>query len=248
MARIRARNSAESQNETDLSGVMLGAADRAASARWVPALRAAAATEGSLEERLYEIERRYTRSLVGAGAAVGLGSAVPGAGVATFLGLSAAELAWTTTKSAELIMAVGAAHGLDDASLEERKNWILAVMVSGDGAAGQFAQLAGNAAGGGFGKGISGRWFNRANRYLTRRFVTRYASSRLANAAGKALPFGIGAAVGGAANYAVARTVVRQARLLFAEIQLTELAPPPPPALPPPPTMPPPPTTRPPTN
>ncbi len=212
------------QNANNAGGVMLSAASRAASTRWISALKSAADTQGEHYERVIQLERRYVRHLVGAGMAVGVGSAVPGAGVTTFLGLSAAELAWTTTRSAELIMAVGAVYGFTDAGVDERRNWILAVMADGDGAAVQFAQLAGNASRTSMSNRLKGRGLRWANSFLSKRFLARYGSSRALAAAGKALPFGIGAAMGGASNYAVARTVTRQARELFESIAPPPLA------------------------
>ncbi|MDP1792789.1 MAG: hypothetical protein Q8K63_01520, partial [Acidimicrobiales bacterium] len=58
----------------------------------------------------------------------------------------------------------------------------------------------------------------RVNGKLGRTIVTKYGTRRGAVALGRVLPFGIGAAIGGAANYGLIRVIGRQADAFFAQI------------------------------
>lgn len=58
----------------------------------------------------------------------------------------------------------------------------------------------------------------RLNRALGRTIVTKYGTRRGAIGFGRALPLGIGAVIGGTANYALVRAIGRQADSFFAQL------------------------------
>ncbi len=206
--------------ETGLGAVVLQAVEKAAVARWDRAKRVAAATSGTHEERIDMLRRRFVREAGTAGAAVGAAAAAPGAGIFTFVGTTAAELGWFTLRASDLILALGAVHGHVDASVEERRAWVLSVLAFGDSAHDDFAALAGA-----LGRGLGARagtsvptgMLALANRAMARIVLTRYGAKRGVLAFGRALPFGIGAVVGGTTNYALANQIARQAEDFFGQ-------------------------------
>lgn len=207
--------------ETGLGAAVLSAVDKAVVARWERALHVAAETDGSVEERIDQLQRRFVREAGGAGAAVGAAAAAPGAGLFTLVGTTAAELGWFTLRASDMILAVAAVHGHDDASVEERRAWVLSVLAFGDTAHDDFIALAG-AVGKGLGKRASASVptgvLAMANRAMAKALLTRYGTKRGVLALGRALPFGIGAVVGGTTNYALAKQIARQAEDFFDEL------------------------------
>ncbi len=201
-----------------LGDIMLGAVDRAVEARWPHAIQVAASATGDEAERVRTVTRAFAREMAAVGAVAGAAAAVPGAGAVTFAGTTAVELGWFTARSADLILSVAAVHGQTEASVEQRRAWILSVLAFGNGASGSFTKLAGE-----LGKGLGKRGtgaiptesLRAINRALGRTIVTKYGTKRGVVALGRALPLGIGAAVGGGANYAFARSIARQADTFF---------------------------------
>lgn len=201
--------------------IVLAAVDKAVQLRWEPALRNAASTTGTVQQRVAQLSRAFARELATLGAATGGVAAVPGAGTGTALATSAAELGWFTARSADLILAIAAVHGYTEPSIEERRMWLLSVLAFGDGASKMATQFAGEAA-----KGLGKRAMARVpaetlrsfNRAIGRTLVTKYGTKRGVVALGTALPFGIGAAIGGSANYALTRAMARHADSFFLKL------------------------------
>ncbi len=205
----------------------MAAVNRSITVRWSAAVERAAAAEGEdVGARVRSVRASFVRELAAVGGVSGGVAAVPAAGTATSLAVAAAELGWITVRLADMILTIAAVHGLTESSVEERRAWVLAVLVAGDNAALVMAEAARGA-----GKGI-GRRAGRAvpvtalrglNRTLAQSFVTKYGARRQAIAVGTALPFGVGAVVGGAANAAMARTIGRQADRLFRSLNHSAL-------------------------
>jgi hypothetical protein len=195
------------------------AAERTVEHRWEPArARAARTTAPTLEARVDEVISSFCRELSLVGAATGGAAAAPAVGTfATFSAL-VAELGWVTMRLSDLILTIAAVHGHTEADVEDRKAWVLSVLAFGDGAHVGFTKLAREV-----GHGVGRRAVNaiptstlrKINLALGRTVVTKYGTKRGVIALGTALPFGIGAAIGGRANYAMARTIGRQADRFF---------------------------------
>jgi EcsC protein family len=198
--------------------LVLVAVDKAVEARWEPARRNAAATTGTTAERVAQLRRTFARELATVGAATGGIAALPAAGTGTALATGVAEIGWFTARSADLILAIAAVHGHTEPSVEERRLWLLSVLAFGDEAATMVTRLAGEM-GKGLGKkataGISKETLRSINRAVGRTIVTKYGKKRGVIALGTALPFGIGAAIGGGANYALTRGIARNADSFF---------------------------------
>lgn len=201
--------------------VVLAAVDKAASSRWDAAQERAARTTGSTNERVAELTRAFTRELATVGAASGGAAAVPGAGTITAVATTAADLSWFTLRSADLILSIAAVHGHDEASLQERRLWILSVLAFGDSASKGVTVLA-REAGIGLGKKMTNKVPAEAlrviNRLIGRTVFTKYGTKRGVVAIGRALPFGVGAVIGGGSNWALVKGIGRQADKLFSDI------------------------------
>ena len=201
---------------------VLGAVDTAVMKRWDMAISRAAATEGAgTAERVKIATRALETELAMAGAATGGAAALPGVGTAAAVGMSAVELGWITVRLADLILTIAVIHGHGKASVEERRAWILSVLAWGEGAAAGFTKLAGE-----MGKGLGGKAVTKIpttalrsiNKALGRTIVTKYGTKRGAIALGRALPFGIGAAIGAGANYLGVHAVGKHADQFFRQL------------------------------
>lgn len=201
--------------------VVLQAVDTAVTKRWDRAVLVATEVAGPVEDRVARIVRTYVREMSAVGAVAGAAAAVPGAGAITLVGTAAIELGWFATRTGDLILAVAAAHGHTGATVEERRAWVLSVLAFGEAAPSGFTRVAGE-----LGKGLGRRATERipaetlraVNRALGRTVVTKYGTKRGAVTLGRALPFGIGAAIGGGANYAFARAIAGHADRFFRDL------------------------------
>ena len=210
---------------------VLRAVDLAVEERWDRAVRVADEAEGeTADQRAASIAARFRRELGAVGAASGAVAAAPGIGTGTAAAALVADLGWFAMRSTDLIMAIGAANGHRHSTVEERRAWVLSVLAFGSEAAEQFTALleeldtatliggervSARLAGLAYGDAATLEALRRINANLAATVVTRYGSRRSLLAVGKLLPFGVGAAVGASANYALTRVVAKQARRFF---------------------------------
>lgn len=235
-----------------LGKAMLKGIDKAVTTRWERALDKAAKAEGAtVDARAKWVTRSFIRELTSLGAATGATAAAPGLGTASAASVMVADMGWFALRTTDLIMTIGAVHGHIDASPEERRAWVLAVLAFGENAAKEFAALAAELGGVGapattgserLGALVAGAAggdvatidaMRKLNASLAVRVTERWGTRAGAESVGKLLPFGIGAVVGGSANWALTRAVGLQARRFFSQYHL--LVVPPPPSIPPPP-------------
>jgi len=203
-----------------VEATVLRAIDHAVATRWADAVRRAGAATGTTSERVAQITHALSTELAAVGAATGGVAALPGVGTVASLATAAADVGWTTTRACDLVMAIGAAHGHTGAPPERRKAWVIAVLGYGAGAAAALPGiLAAEEEAHDRAKGrLSGGSLAALNQGFGRTLVTKWVMKRLATSVGKALPFGIGAVIGGIANRASARTIARHADLLFSQL------------------------------
>ena len=217
--------------------------DEAVERRWPAALRRADGAEGDTPEaRSRSVSKAFTREMVSLGAATGATAAAPGLGTASALSLLAAELSWFAFRASDLIMTIGAVNGHTEATAEERRAWVLAVLAHGERAADEFAVLladldhsrvldgerVGALVAGVMGSDVATvDTLRRINAKLGARVAVRFGSREGLITLGRILPFGIGAVVGGTANWALTRTLSAQARRFFGQYQLSAGPPPP---------------------
>ncbi len=208
--------------------IVVAAVERAVENRWDQAIERADDTNGDESERVAQIERAFLRELITLGAASGGTAAMPGVGTMTAVGLTAGEVAWTATRTTDMILAVAAVHGHTDAPVEVRKSWVLALLAfdddAADGLAKTIAEYGGTVTAS---RTLSLEMLERANGRVGRTLIARYGAKRSALLIGRVLPFGIGAVVGGTANHFLVRNTIRRADGFFAEIAGWKKIPPP---------------------
>jgi len=186
--------------------------------------------DASPEEVLRILERRYLAAVTSGGALVGASSAIPAVGVGASLALSGVETAGFLEASALFAQSVTELHGI--AVVEpERARALVMTMIMGGAGQDLLTQFAAQAAGGGvtrpayWGELITRSLPSGAVRMLGDRikgaFLKRFASSQGAGIVGRAIPFGIGAAIGGVGNHVLGRRVVQSARGAFGPVPPT---------------------------
>ena len=215
-----------------LGKAVLKAVDTAVARRWDDALEIAAEADGhTAAEKTSSIISRFKKELTLVGAATGAIAAAPGFGTAVAGSALAADMAWFGMRATDLIMAIGAANGNTEATDEERRAWVLAVLAFGEESAEKFAALLTDVGGAQAAEGLGQRTagvvggdaltldaLRRINTDLAGQVVAKYGARRSALAVGKLLPFGVGAVVGGSANYGFVRMVGKQATKFFTEM------------------------------
>jgi hypothetical protein len=169
------------------------------------------------------LERQYLTAVTSGGAAVGASAVVPGVGMIASLGLSGAETVGFLEASALFAQSVTEVHGIQVEDPERARALVMAMMLGAPGTQ-LVKQLAGQAGGG---PGRNAFWGELVTSSLpksaisgiggklrssfVKRFLTRQGTSVL----GRAIPFGIGAVVGGLGNHALGRKVVQSSRTAF---------------------------------
>src|SRR6478752_4155883 len=170
------------------------------------------------------LERRYLAAVTTGGAAVGATAVVPGIGTGITLALSGVETLGFLEATTLFAQSVTEVHGIPVSDPDRARALVLTLMLGKD-AVDLVAQLAGQAAGKGpkrdkyWGEMITktlprasvGPLVDRLKNTFIRQFAARGGASWI----GKALPFGIGAAIGGAGNNILGRRVLVNSRRAF---------------------------------
>jgi len=194
--------------------------------------------DASTDRLIRALERRYLGAVTIGGAAVGVTAAVPAVGTGVSLALAGAETLGFLESSALFAQSVSEVHGIAVSDPERARALVITMMLGNSG-----AQLL---------RQFSGEVLHTAaprpafwGEFVTtslpqfavgpvadelkKRFVKRFAASQGTTLLGKAIPFGIGAAIGGVGNHIAGRDVVASARRAFGPPPLMlnpELSPP----------------------
>lgn len=205
-----------------LAQSMLASIDQVSSSRWDAAVARAAGLRGDVRpEKIKALTDSFARELAAFGATAGGAAATPAIGTTVTLLAATAELAWFTARAGDLILTVAALHGRSEPTVEERRAWLLAVLIYGGSAREGFTRAI-NEANTGLRPAAGARLpittLRTVNRLLTPQLVKRYGARRGAIALGTALPLGIGAVIGGGANYVAVRALARHADEFFARL------------------------------
>ena len=205
-----------------LAQSMLASIDQVSSSRWDAAVTRAVGLKGAVRpESMKSLTDSFARELGAFGATAGAAAAAPAVGTAITLMAAAAELAWFTARAGDLILTVAALHGRSEPTVEERRAWLLAVLIYGGSAREGFTRAL-NEANTGLRPATGARLpittLRTVNRLLTPQLVKRYGARRGAIALGTALPLGIGAVIGGSANYIAVRALAGHADEFFARL------------------------------
>src|SRR6478736_4705545 len=176
------------------------------------------------EQIVRTLERRYLAAVTTGGAAVGATAVVPGIGTGITLTLSGVETLGFLEATALYAQSVAEVHGIPIENPDRARALVLTLMLGKEGVD-LVSQLAGQAAGRGvtrdryWGEMITktipraavGPMVDQLKNAFMRHFAVRGGVSWI----GKALPFGIGAAVGGAGNHILGRRVLVSSRRAF---------------------------------
>jgi hypothetical protein len=169
------------------------------------------------------LERSYTGLVATTGAAAGGLAAAPAVGLPGGLVAGMADAGAFTAATAVYVLAVASVHGIEVDDIDRRKALLLTVLA-GPGAVNVVERAAGRT-GAHWGRrvteSVSMDVIRRINRVLGQNFVTKYGTKQGILVLGKAVPFGLGAAIGMTGNAAMSRMVVRTTRSAFGPLPST---------------------------
>jgi hypothetical protein len=180
--------------------------------------------EATTSEIVRMLERRYLAAVTTGGAAVGATAVVPGIGTSITLALSGVETVGFLETTALFAQSVAEVHGIPVENPDRARALVLTLLLGQEGVD-LVSQLARQATG--RGPGRDAYWGELVTKTIPRAalgplvdrlsslFVRQFAARGGASWLGKALPFGVGAAVGGAGNHILGRRVVTTSRRAF---------------------------------
>ncbi|WP_427870260.1 hypothetical protein [Leucobacter luti] len=169
------------------------------------------------------LERRFLATVTVGGGAVGAAAAIPGVGTATSLALSGAETIGFVEASALFAHSVSEVHGISRLDPERSQSLVLAMMLGEEGVS-LLKQVSGQVMGGAtrgafWGELVTSSLPRQAVGPLLDRlrasFLKRLAQTGTASVIGKAVPYGVGAVIGGTGNHLLGRGVVKSSRRAF---------------------------------
>jgi hypothetical protein len=180
--------------------------------------------DASPAEIIRTLERRYLAAVTTGGALVGATAAIPAVGTVASIALSTAETAGFLEASALFAQSVTEVHGIAVTD-PERGRTLVMTMILGSAGSDLVEQLAGEVVG--VGPARSAFWgelvtknlpksaFAGVARRLRSFFLKKFAANEGAGIIGRAIPFGIGAVIGGVGNHLLGRRVVTSSRTAF---------------------------------
>ncbi|MFT4156819.1 MAG: hypothetical protein QM630_02660 [Microbacterium sp.] len=176
------------------------------------------------------LETRYLSAVTAGGAAVGATAVIPGIGTGVTLALSGVETVGFVESTALFAQSVAEVHGIAIANPERARALVMTLMLGKEGVA-LVSQLAGQVAGRGGTR--SAYWGELVTKSLPRAavgpivdrlknaFIRQFATRGGASLIGKAMPFGVGAVIGGTGNHILGRRVLTTSRQAFGPAPLT---------------------------
>lgn len=193
-------------------------------------------------EILKELDRRYVRTVTMTSTGVGASAALPAVGIPLALGLGVADLLFFYETSALYVLATAELHGIEvkDAERarplvfgmllgEKSQSKVTALVLSASGAGGvnrARAVARSSIAKGTVGRALPKGWGEVLTQQLPdsalaplatvlARQALKASGAVGARTLGKAIPFGVGAIVGGVGSFTFGRDVVKASRLAF---------------------------------
>ena len=206
-----------------LTAGVLGTIDEVSNNRWDAAVKRAAAQPGRIRpEKIKALTDSFAREVGAAGAAAGAVASSPAFGTTATLLTATAELGWFTARAGDLILTIAALHGRPDPTVDERRAWLLAVLIYGGSARDEFTRAVNEASTGMVPVGPERRLpvgaIQLANRVMSKALFRKYGARRGLAAVGRMIPLGIGAVIGATANYAAIHSLARNADEFFARL------------------------------
>ena len=170
------------------------------------------------------LERRYLAAVTTGGAAVGATAVIPGVGTGITLALSGIETAGFLEATALFAQSIAEVHGMAVEDPDRARALIMTMMLGAEGSD-LVRQLTGQMSGQGVAR--NAYWGEMVTNSIPRAiliplgdrlkssFIRRFSVGAGASIFSKAIPFGVGAVIGGAGNQIVGRRVVGSSRLAF---------------------------------
>ena len=176
------------------------------------------------------LEKRYLSAVTTGGAAVGATAVIPGIGTGVTLALSGVETVGFVESTALFAQSVAEVHGIAISNPDRARALVMTLMLGKEGVA-LIGQLAGQATGRGGSR--SAYWGELVTKSLPRAavgpmvdrlksmFLKQFAAKGGASFLGKAMPFGVGAVIGGTGNHILGRRVLTTSHHAFGAPPLT---------------------------
>ena len=175
------------------------------------------------QEVLVILERRYLTAITAGGAGVGVIAAFPAVGTAAALVLSGVETVGFLETSALYAQSVAEVHGsaMED---PQRSSALVMALLLGTSGGELVKQFTGELQGGPsrtkfWGELVTKKLPKAAISGLTdhmrKSFTKHFAISQSANVVFRAVPFGVGAVIGGTGNHLLGRRIVKASRTAF---------------------------------
>ncbi len=176
------------------------------------------------EQLVRILERRYLAAITTGGAAVGATAVIPAISTPVTLALSGVETAGFLEATALFAQSVAEVHGIAVENPDRARALVMTLMLGREGSD-LIRQFAGQATGTGVDR--NAYWGELITNSLPKAvmstvvdrlrhtFIKQFAARGGASFIGKAIPFGIGAVIGGAGNHVLGRRVLQQSRLAF---------------------------------
>jgi hypothetical protein len=170
------------------------------------------------------LERRYLAAVTTGGALVGASAAIPAVGVGASLALSGVETAGFLEATALYAQSVTEIHGIAIVDPQRARTLVMTMML-GESGTDLVRQLAGQIVGTGpvrskfwgelVTRSLPAAAVGRIADQLKKTFLKKFAVRSGATLVGRAIPFGIGAIVGGSGNHILGRRVIQSSRSAF---------------------------------
>jgi hypothetical protein len=184
------------------------------------------------EQLQYLLEQRYLTAVTTTGAATGATAVIPAIGTVTALALSAAETVAFLETTALFAQSVAELHGISVDDPDRARGLVLSLMLGKEGStiirqfglevlnedvtrAGYWGTMVTESLPNAFMKPLLGK--------LKTTFLKKVAAHQFGSVVGRALPYGIGAVVGGVGNNLLGRRVTKAAREAFPPADVTVL-------------------------
>ncbi|OSM42613.1 hypothetical protein BCY76_013285 [Nesterenkonia sp. PF2B19] len=174
-----------------------------------------------------ELDKEFVRVMTGAGAAIGATAAIPSVGTVVSLGLSAVATGGFLETSALYAQSVAELSGVSTEDPQRAQVLVMGIMLGEEGRQllGELSEQVDGRGAGPFStlvpmrslassSSVGGLVVDQIKRQFVKRFFIRQGTTMVA----RAIPFGIGAVVGGAANHVLAKQIVRAAHRTFGEL------------------------------
>ncbi|MFD5823197.1 hypothetical protein [Nesterenkonia xinjiangensis] len=175
----------------------------------------------------HQLDKEFSRVMTGTGAAIGATAAIPTVGTVASLGLSAVATGGFLETCALYAQSVAELSGVSTEDPQRAQLLVMGIMLGEEGRQ-LLGELSEQVGGRGLGpvstlvpmrtlassSSMGGLVVNQIKRQFVRRFFLRQGTTMVA----RAIPFGIGAVVGGAANQMLARQIIRTAHRTFGEL------------------------------